>query len=800
MKTISRIQSLGIGAGLGAIVVAGIFLFAIHFTRAQTQPTTANDYCLQLGGCPVYLPLPTVNASLHGQFMVQVNISGVPDTMVNHLYLRAYQGAESSSQLLGQVPCQMSQANLNYWTGWCDTMTFGNASNVYLQPHATDYMGNELYLRVSTGQNLLGAESNPKFGPFTFSNTYFFVNPQSNTTLGGAIAFHAGLSGDASSARVDVYPSGSSTVVSSIQLIKDTSGSEEQDHAGTEWFSTQWDTQSFANGGYTAYLTFVSRYDTAVVRSRVAQVQFLIQNSTSTQCDTENAWACSDWSVCSSAGTQSRTCTLRSGCPTTIPSPALTQTCTPPATNTNSGTSPTNSSTTTNTNTSSTTTTQLQAPTITDPVSGSQHRNTLFAVRGNASPGVRVRIVVDGSRVDGEATAGTDGRYSYLIQTPLSPGQHQVMTIAVGNNNLTSPPSNIVTLTMLPPDVLLVSPEAGQTVFGRSQRLLSTVTYDGEITGFRYLLHQDGVSTDKFIGSGHPLATNPKSWEYSWDTTQTANGKYYVIAQVQIKTGQWYRSSAVPVTVKQDVTPTEAENIDSSASANLAEIEQALDTDSDGLTDDYEAQIGIDSHNSDTDGDGVTDGEEVRLGTNPLGADANADVSAKITSAIKDSVVQMAFEEPTQSGTLAPTTLQVKTVENYSPTTGTNQLVISGIGPPNTYVTIYVYSTPIVVTTKTDESGNFTYTLDSNLVDGKHEVYVTVNDETGKIQEKSSPLTIFVRKARAVTETEYLRGDVNVTTPGTTSMSRYIIIALSVVAVVVILLLGIRYIIKKPNV
>ncbi|MFA5052435.1 MAG: Ig-like domain-containing protein, partial [Patescibacteria group bacterium] len=376
---------------------------------------------------------------------------------------------------------------------------------------------------------------------------------------------------------------------------------------------------------------------------------------------------------------------------------------------------------------------------------------------------------------------------------------HHVMAIAVNSNNISSQPSNIVTLSMLAPEIIMKTPSSGQTVLGRSQRLLSTVTYDGEITGFRYLLHQDGVSTDKFIGSGHPLATNPKSWEYAWDTTLTANGSYYVIAQVQIKTGQWYRSTALPVVVKQEVSPVESPASTTPAPTQVSS-EQSFDTDSDGLTDEYESQIGTDPHDPDTDGDGITDGEEVRLGTNPLGADNNAGVSAKITPDIKDSVSQIAFEEPTQSGVPAPEKLQVTKVENYSPSTGTNQLVITGIGPPDTYVTIYIYSTPIVVTTKTDESGNFTYTLDSNLIDGKHEVYVTVNDETGKIQEKSSPLAIFVRKARAVTETDYLRGDVNVSTPGDSSISRYLIIALSAVGAVVVLLLGIRYLIKKPNV
>jgi len=47
----------------------------------------------------------------------------------------------------------------------------------------------------------------------------------------------------------------------------------------------------------------------------------------------------------------------------------------------------------------------------------------------------------------------------------------------------------------------------------------------------------------------------------------------------------------------------------------------AVDSDSDGLSDEEEARYGTDSNNPDTDGDGYTDGEEVKSGHNPLGAE-----------------------------------------------------------------------------------------------------------------------------------------------------------------------------------
>jgi len=45
----------------------------------------------------------------------------------------------------------------------------------------------------------------------------------------------------------------------------------------------------------------------------------------------------------------------------------------------------------------------------------------------------------------------------------------------------------------------------------------------------------------------------------------------------------------------------------------------SLDSDSDGLTDLQEAQLGTDPNKADTDGDGFSDGQEVKAGYNPLG-------------------------------------------------------------------------------------------------------------------------------------------------------------------------------------
>ena len=57
-------------------------------------------------------------------------------------------------------------------------------------------------------------------------------------------------------------------------------------------------------------------------------------------------------------------------------------------------------------------------------------------------------------------------------------------------------------------------------------------------------------------------------------------------------------------------------------------IDDPLDSDGDGLTDDEEAVHGTGPLLSDSDGDGLTDAEEIEAGTNPNDVDTNGDGSS----------------------------------------------------------------------------------------------------------------------------------------------------------------------------
>jgi hypothetical protein len=171
--------------------------------------------------------------------------------------------------------------------------------------------------------------------------------------------------------------------------------------------------------------------------------------------------------------------------------------------------------------------------------------------------------------------------------------------------------------------------------------------------------------------------------------------------------------------------------------ANATRCGGLADPDNDGLINNEECRFGTDPNDADTDHDGHVDGEEVRIGTDPL---------VKPSEAKSDKVI---FENAKDVGEIKEELLQVANVETIKAVEeGNKGLKISGKALPNTYVTIYIYSDPIVLTVKTDSDGNWSYVFDGPVDEGTHEVYVAVTNNTGKITAKSNPLT-FIQTAEA---------------------------------------------------
>jgi len=203
------------------------------------------------------------------------------------------------------------------------------------------------------------------------------------------------------------------------------------------------------------------------------------------------------------------------------------------------------------------------------------------------------------------------------------------------------------------------------------------------------------------------------------------------------------------IAVKSEIKIDENNNL-----IQTAPVALVIDSDKDGLSDDMEKRIGTDPKNFDSDNDGFSDGEEVKNGYNPIGAGKLGEKLAPIEEAIIQNKI---IEQPKTTGSVAEN-FSVDKVSSAGVKEETkNNYFISGKAIPDTVLTLYIYSDlPVIATVRTDEYGNWNYEFNKTLIDGEHEVYVALNDNTGKIIDKSEPLSFFIKEAKAVSVKDFV--------------------------------------------
>lgn len=216
--------------------------------------------------------------------------------------------------------------------------------------------------------------------------------------------------------------------------------------------------------------------------------------------------------------------------------------------------------------------------------------------------------------------------------------------------------------------------------------------------------------------------------------------------------------------------------------SNLDEPGRLLDSDGDSISDYDEMYLyGTDYRNPDTDGDGTLDGVEIVLGFDAINPNPEAVIryqSPKEVAYVNDTKLGIWSVEPLVEYT---EDMEVASV----------QAVISGFGLPNSFVTLYIFSTPTIVKVRTGDDGSFRYTFSRELEDGEHEVYVAITDNTGAIVVRSSPFR-FTKIAQAFTYADEAVSTTELaTTPITTEsvVSYYLVAAMGVVSFGVILLM-----------
>ncbi len=161
----------------------------------------------------------------------------------------------------------------------------------------------------------------------------------------------------------------------------------------------------------------------------------------------------------------------------------------------------------------------------------------------------------------------------------------------------------------------------------------------------------------------------------------------------------------------------------------------------------------------------------------------------------KTELVKIKVEEPLESIAKIIPSYKINNVDLVNK----KEVTIKGQALPNSYVTVYIYSTPIVVTIKTDITGEWSYTLDKELDNGDHTVYVATVNNMGNIVAKS-PGYPFTKTAEAVTLNDIPIPQASIETgkPGLLEGSNLFIL-ISIFIVIIILILVLTGIISKKD-
>jgi hypothetical protein len=601
-----------------------------------------------------------------------------------------------------------------------------------------------------------------------------------------------------------------SAAVAAITSAEDTTFSSSTTSSGTSTPTTTAVSCSYSYGSWGACQTDSKRYRfvTGITPSGCLQTQApnitesctyiapvtstptLTTTTTSSTLAPQCAYAYSGWGACQSDNTQSRTLASSSpsGCEQYL-KPILKQNClytasiTAPTTTTPAPTTATTSSVTSTNSTSTNTASSTLAPQCVYTYSGwgacqsngKRVRTTLSksptGCQAYLSPVIEQSCIYDTAiTLPVASTTSTPTQTSSSTQTSSTTNGASVSQTTQNTNSSTG---NVT------PTFSFSNVSSGMIIQG-------SVDIRGEVQGAKsveFYLVPVGSNTDKYIGAGSKISET--GWSFQFDSKEFPNGESYLRANITNAYGAYgsekrkvyivnnSQSITVATTAndgsqtfklddtlartilqqaQQDIQIPQDANVDTTTQtisqqrARIVDYCQSnpqscfpdRDSDQDGLSDIDEIRYGTDPHSADTDLDGFNDGDEVKNGFDPLKYSAG------------DKSDRVVFESPKNAGVVKKDIYEVRKVEMKGNSAGANVLHLTGKGLPNSFVTIYVYSDPIVLTVKTDSEGNWTYDLDKNLEDGQHEAYVAITDNTGKITAKSDPIA-FVKTAQAVT-------------------------------------------------
>ncbi|MBI2984227.1 MAG: hypothetical protein HYY50_01215 [Candidatus Kerfeldbacteria bacterium] len=576
---------------------------------------------------------------------------------------------------------------------------------------------------------------------YVVKNTAKIHEPSSQATISGQRAkFSATISGIVTYARFEIRATSGGSCGGQSAFSLTTS---KVDGSGRPYFYL--DTTGCTNGVYLARLSYLpiwQTFYTAAGKSPVAETTFTVANAVTTTNSASDAEeeSTADTTNTSNASDGSST-TTDEGTTSTDDSQLI-----------HDDDQPDNSTTTTQAS-------DLTVPDITKPKANT-NLYELKAVTGRVSRADRVGLILkyhSGLDSSGCSLSGgdyviqeqsvpiaSDGTFRLPVPKALKPGVYALASAAFDDGR--SGPTRSLCFRVLNPLVKLAT--ADQERLSGNGRLDAYAI--GPVSAVEFYAAQ-GDLPPLFVGrASSSVSGNERLWTLAFDTRNYQPGTYQVTAEATALNGVTVTSATIAVTI---------DNQTENAPRSSLTVSPPTIADEPDVPDEVDA----------------TEVERQTVATQPKPA------------------ATQPIEHPKRTGTANPEKLKVLTVANVDRAAEEKPVLkLTGVGPPNSIVTIFIYSNPIVVTTRTDASGNWSYSLDRNLVDGQHEVYVTITDQTGKIVEKSNPLSFFVAEARAVSEEEFVRREVPSTRPSDTYLFLYIAGASLMVTLTILVFLLLR--------
>ncbi|MEK7630603.1 MAG: hypothetical protein AAB417_01040 [Patescibacteria group bacterium] len=400
-----------------------------------------------------------------------------------------------------------------------------------------------------------------------------------------------------------------------------------------------------------------------------------------------------------------------------------------------------------------------------------------------------------------DTTQTPDGAYQLIARTQTGAEVsrpviiHNATQSGPGSDATTQPPPPTTTTsgntTPPPPTIALPPPPTtSRPVFVELSQ--TGVVHDAlyislsieEIDSVEIFMGKLSEGEGRMIGRAERAPTNPSLWRFHLDTKQYDNGLYGVGAKIQSAGSSFWAkigeitilNTAPPPPTTQPIpaqpthtpvpptkqeppaeyirpfTNTEKDAIKRRIRDDVSVLTKTIeaidnrpqetlrlpDSDGDGITDYDEKNIYQTNPNTkDTDKDGINDAVEIFSSNDPNNATANS----------------ISYESPKNAGTPRPEILVVADIiPILTPAQTIDKIIVTGQAPPYSLVTLYIFSTPFVVTVKTNAEGAWAYTFDKELADGKHEVYATITNSKGSVLAKSDPVP-FIKTANAITKT-----------------------------------------------